>query len=90
MSLNLYKEEARAFLKTINALNEKPQQKIKFLEDEFRLLKDFIETNEVDRIRHQIYDMMFLLFEISSDYDFDLDNEWKVGKEKKLKKYATE
>ena len=87
MSLNCYKEEARDFLERINASSEKLTQKMKFLEEEFGLLKDSIETNEVNKIKHQIYDMLFLLFEISADYDFDLDSEWNIGRERKQKKY---
>ncbi|MEG1798321.1 MAG: hypothetical protein RR262_17730, partial [Clostridium sp.] len=63
--------------------------KIKWLEEEFQLLKESVDANETNKIRHQIYDMLYLLFEISADYDFDLDSEWNLGKEKKLKKYMS-
>ena len=87
MSLNLYRIEARDFLEKMNALNGGTEQKIKWLEDEFQLLKDAVKLDETDKIRHQIYDMLFLLFEISADYNFDLDDEWSIGRERKRQKY---
>jgi len=36
---------------------------------------------------HQIYDLLFLLFALAAQEDFDLDSEWTKGKEKKRKKY---
>ena len=86
-NLNSYVAEAKDFLEKINGLDEGIEQKVKFLEEEFQLLKSSIEANEAERIRHQIYDMLFLLFEISADYDFDLDNEWGIGREMKERKY---
>ena len=87
MSLNSYRDEVRNFLEKINALNEGPKKKVEWLEEEFQLLKQFIEKNQQDKIKHQIYDMMFLLFEISVDYEFNLDEEWNIGRENKQKKY---
>ena len=83
MGLNLYKEEAKVFLESIDAVNESPLKKITFLEEEFNLLKKYLEIDNTDKIRHQIYDMLFILFEIAADFDFDLDTEWEIGKEKK-------
>ena len=73
----------------INALNQGSKQKIKWLEAEFQLLKDSIKANDKSKIGHQVYDMLFLLFEISTDYDLDLDSEWNIGREKKQKKYIS-
>lgn len=89
MSLNSYKIEARNFLKKINAIDQGVNLKIEWLEEEFQLLKESVNANETNKVRHQIYDMLFLLFEISSDYDFDLDSEWNLGKEKKQRKYIS-
>jgi uncharacterized protein YabN with tetrapyrrole methylase and pyrophosphatase domain len=89
MNLNSYIAEARSFLEKINALDQGVKPKIKWLDEEFQLLKEAIEANDSNKIRHQIYDMLFLLFEISTDYDFDLDSEWNLGKEKKQKKYIS-
>jgi len=87
MDLNGYKEQAKEFLIKINALDESAAPKIRWLEQELRLLKDAVETNQQDKIRHQIYDMLYLLFEMAAEYDFDLVNEWDAGKEKKRVKY---
>jgi hypothetical protein len=38
-------------------------------------------------MRHQVYDMLFLLFEIAAQRGFDLDAEWNRGRERKEKKY---
>ncbi|MEG0774596.1 hypothetical protein [Clostridium sp.] len=89
MSLNSYKAEVRNFLEKINPIDQGVNPKIKWLEEEFQLLKESVDANETNKIRHQIYDMLYLLFEISADYDFDLDSEWNLGKEKKLKKYMS-
>ena len=89
MNLNSYKEEVRIFLENINSLNQGSEQKIEWLDEEFQLLKNAIDTNDKSKIKHQIYDMLFLLFEISADYDFDLDSEWNIGREKKHKKYVS-
>jgi len=87
MTLNSYKDEAKDFLQKIGALNEGVKSKINWLDDEFKLLKDAVNDNAQNRLKHQIYDMLFLLFEISADYNFDLDKEWDIGKEHKQKKY---
>ena len=87
MSLNSYISEVRDFLEEANVSDQDITQKINWLEEEFQLLKDSIDMNDSDKIQHQIYDMLFLLFEISISYDFDLDSEWEIGREKKRQKY---
>lgn len=87
MTLNSYRDEAGDFMRGIGALGEGPEPKIAWLEEEFRLLKRAVCTNEPDQIRHQIYDMLFLLFELSADEGFDLDGEWALGRRRKEKKY---
>lgn len=87
MTLNAYRDEARDFMGAIGAPGEGPEPKIAWLDEEFRLLKGAVSANEPDKIRHQIYDMLFLLFELSADYGFDLDGEWAPGRRRKGKKY---
>ena len=87
MSFNLYIVEARDFLVKINALDEDHEIKIRMLDEEYTLLKKFLKTNETDKIKHQIYDMLFILFEISAMYNLDLDTEWNNSQEKKKKYY---
>jgi len=87
VSLNSYISEVRDFLEKANVSDQETTSKIRWLEEEFQLLKASIDMNEGDKIRHQIYDMLFLLFEISVDYNFDLDSEWEIGRERKRQKY---
>lgn len=89
MALNSYRDEVRDFMGGIGALNEGPEPKIAWLEEEFRLLKGAVCANQPDRIRHQVYDMLFLLFELSADYGFDLDGEWALVRQRKEKNYLT-
>jgi len=89
MSLNVYRDEVREFLEKAHFSDQGTKQKIEWLEEEFQLLKDAVDANETDKIKHQIYDMLFLLFEISVDYEFDLDGEWNLGRDKKQKKYIS-
>lgn len=35
----------------------------------------------IDKLRHQIYDMLFILFEIVADNKIDLDAEWDKGRQ---------
>jgi NTP pyrophosphatase (non-canonical NTP hydrolase) len=87
MSLNDYKEEVKDFLQKINSLNENTELKLNWLEEELLLLKDAVDKDDKDKVRHQIYDMLFILFEITVDYDLDLDSEWNIGRNRKQEKY---
>ncbi len=86
MSLNKYRDEAGEFLEKIGAKNNDIEGKVKMLEEEFDLLKESI--NEPNKLNHQIYDMLFLLFEIASETNFDIDTEWNKGRIRKQKKYV--
>jgi len=89
MSLNNYRDEAGDFLKKISATDDgsNTKEKVQWLEEEFNILKEVIDSP--DKLRHQIYDMLFILFEIASDYKFDLDNEWNKGRKRKEEKYIS-
>lgn len=87
MSLNEYKNEVKDFLIKMNSLNGDNHQKITWLEEEFELLKDAVNNSDKDRINHQLYDMLYLLFEMAADNDFDLDMEWLAGTKRKQVKY---
>ncbi|MDF2541585.1 MAG: hypothetical protein K0S47_1303 [Herbinix sp.] len=89
MSLNSYKEEAKDFMQKLDACNKETRLKLSWLDKEFQLLKEAVELEENEKIRHQIYDMLFLLFEIAADYDYDLDTEWSNGRKKKEEKYLS-
>ena len=85
MSLNNYRNEAGRFLEAIHASDEPVEKKIKMLEHELSILKAGIQDSET--VGHQVYDLLFLLFEIASQYDIDLDSEWLAGQSRKKKKY---
>lgn len=87
MCLNEKRDEVKEFLIKINALGKNKEQKLEWLEKEFNLLKLAVENSEREYISHQIYDMMYLLFEIAADNDCDLNSEWSNGKAKKDKRY---
>lgn len=87
ISLNGYRDEAEDFLKKIGAKNDGSDTKVNMLEEEFNILKEVIDNP--DKLKHQIYDMLFILFEIASDYKFDLDNEWNKGRKRKEEKYIS-
>lgn len=85
MSLNDYRDEVEKFLIRIDNLGKNTDQKIIWLDKEFSLLKTAIENSDKASISHQIYDMMYLLFEISADFRCNLDKEWQIGNIKKEK-----
>lgn len=89
MTLNSYTEEARHFLEKMNTLNENIELKLKWLDEEYHLLKNAIGKDNKEKIQHQ-YDMLFLLFEISADYDLDLESEWNFGRKRKQEKYLSD
>ena len=55
------------------------------LDEEVALLKSSIGDRE--NLCHQIYDVLFILFELAGRYDCDLDLEWEKGRCKKQEKY---
>ncbi|ODU55553.1 MAG: hypothetical protein ABT01_05895 [Clostridium sp. SCN 57-10] len=87
MSLHTYRDEAGAFLASMGAQGEGDAQKLAWLEEEFALLREASAVGNDARMRHQIYDMLFLLFELAAEHDFDLDEEWRVGAARKQEKY---
>ena len=88
MVLNDLRDEAGEFTEKIGAANEPLQKLLKMLEDEMNELKNSVENP--DRLRHQVYDMLFILFEIASKYGMDLDAEWEKGRRNKKIKYLNE
>ncbi len=87
MKLNDYRDEVKEFLIKINALSKNREQKLNWLEKEFNLLKLAIKNSDNNHISHQIYDMMYILFEIAADNECNLDREWVKGRQKKYNKY---
>ena len=84
MTLNSYRNEAGELLRKIDPNNKESISNIlRMLDEEYTLLRKSI--NEPIKIGHQIYDVLFLLFELSAKYSIDLDYEWLKGRERKLK-----
>ncbi len=87
MKLNDYRDEVKEFMEKIGVLGKNQEQKLKWLEKEFELLKVAVKDFDNKSISHQIYDIMYLLFEIAADNDCDLNDEWYNGRKKKQEKY---
>jgi hypothetical protein len=87
MSLNTYTEEVRNFLCKIAPADESNQRKIEWLGEEFQQLKEAVEASDMPKMQHQIYDMLFILFELTAANDLDLDSEWAFGAKRKAEKY---
>lgn len=85
MCLNNYRDEVKEFLVKINSFGVNQEQKLMWIEKEFELLKSAVKNSDNKAISHQIYDMMYLLFEIAADNNSDLDSEWINGNKKKVK-----
>ena len=58
-----------------------------WLDEELAELKDATDRDDLPKLRHQIYDVLFLLFELAARFDLDLDAEWAAGRERKRVKY---
>lgn len=85
MSLNDYRDEAGLFIKAIGAEGEDVNKIVKMLEEEFEILKNSVDNK--DNMEHQVYDMLFVLFEIAAKYNMNLDLQWGKGRKRKEQKY---
>ena len=84
MTLNAFRDEAGAFLKAVDPAGETSVSKlIRMLDEEYATLKASID--KPDRLSHQVYDMLFLLFELAATKNIDLDAQWIQGRDKKRK-----
>lgn len=90
MCLNDYRDEVKEFLVKVNSLGKNQEWKLVWLEKELELLKSAVRNSDNKAISHQIYDMMYLLFEVAADNNSDLDIEWINGNNKKKDKYVKE
>jgi hypothetical protein len=86
MSLNDYRDEVNAFLQKVRTEQEDIIKITGMLDEEIILLKESLDNN--DKLSHQVYDAMFLLFEIAAIKGLDLDLEWIKGRERKRVKYT--
>ena len=87
MGLNIFRDEAGAFLDAIGKPSENSEAILSMLKDEMAELS--ISLSDSSQLRHQIYDMLFLLFELASRHNLDLDTEWQIGHVRKQAKYLS-
>jgi hypothetical protein len=85
MGLNRYRDEVAEFLEQISATQGPASRVVGMLDEEVTLLKESL--NDRERLSHQLYDVLFLLFEIAAMYNLDMDSEWIQDRERKRAKY---
>lgn len=85
IGLNAFRDEVMSFLEAICALEEPVERKTEMLRNEIALLEAHLQDDCV--VRHQVYDLLFLVFEIAAQCDIDLDSEWIAGRSRKQEKY---
>ena len=85
MTLNDYRDEAGEFLKAVGAGEEEVRRILGWLDEELALLKESV--GDRGKLGHQIYDLLFLLFELAGRFEVDLDAEWNKGRRRKRVKY---
>ena len=85
MRLNEFRDEARRFLVAIGKEEQGAAEIVSMLEGEFAELQRVVGDGE--EAGHQIYDLLFLLFELAGQVGCDLDLEWRNGRERKRAKY---
>jgi len=89
MTLNEYRDEAGRFMAAIGAGREPVSKILTWLDEETAALKDAATKDDRPVLRHQIYDVLFLLFELAARFDLDLDAEWSAGRGRKKAKYLS-
>lgn len=84
MSLNALRDEAGRFLEAVDPAGAQPVSKIiGMLEEEFAALKASLD--DPGRLSHQVYDVLFLFFELAAKKHMDLDAQWIRGRDRKRK-----
>ncbi len=92
MDLNDYRDEAGDFLRQLSACKQEVAAIVKYLKEDFAQLMDFFDGRIIDthEMGHKTYDMIFLLMELASRFDTDLNEEWNLGRLRKKQKYLDE
>ena len=75
MTLNDYRDHAGEFMAAIGAGEGDVSRILGWLDEESAALKEAAGGGDLPALRHQIYDMLFLLFELAARFDLDLDAE---------------
>lgn len=92
MDLNDYRDEAGDFLRQLGASKQEVTTLVKHMKEDFAQLMDFFNGRIFDTVEmgHKTYDVIFLLMDLASRFDTDLNEEWKLGRQRKKKKYLDE
>ena len=85
MGLNDIRDEVAEFLAEMAADSRQVPRIMNMLDQEIGLLK--VSLDDRERLSHQLYDVLFLLFELAAACGTDLDSEWTQGRERKRLKY---
>lgn len=83
MGLNVFRDEARAFVAALGTAAADEETVLKWLDEEVAELK--ASRGDRARLCHQVYDVLFLLFSLAAARDLDLDREWELGRAKSAK-----
>ncbi len=86
MGLNQYRDEAGDFMKALGGAAYSTAAIADMLREELNLLEKAVD--DAPRLRHQIHDVLFLLFELAAIRDFDLDEEWRECLPRAYAKYV--
>jgi len=86
VSLNDYRDEAAEFLNAVGGEVEDAPTILAWIDDELAVLREAAGEGDLPKLRHQVYDVLFLLLELAARFDLDLDSEReKCGERKRLK-----
>lgn len=88
--LNAYRDEAEQFMCRLGDFQKDGEQKLEWLGEEYGLLCAAESRGDGEKTDHEIYDMLFLLFEMAADRGVDLDALWDEGRRRKAEKYPAE
>ncbi len=86
IGLNTLRDEAGHFVQELgNSAYTDAEAILCEFDNEVAALRSCLATPSA--LQHQIYDALFLLFELAARYDLDLDAEWTKGRERKRVRY---
>lgn len=77
LGLNEFRDEAAAFLEAVDPQGKEP------ISETIRMLDEEHDALNAAQLSRQVFDMLFLLFELAARENIDLDAEWARSREKK-------
>ncbi len=84
--LNDYRDEVARFLTAV-APGSQVQDVLQLFQKELSILQRAVEAEVGASVRHQIYDLLFLVMEMAAVAGVDLDTEWEQGAKRKEAEY---